>query len=100
MCIRNCMPYIIALIVEILLSTSAYIWCGNMFRWHSFPTICYPNIIQVRKISLIEILLFGKWLMVVLSIDHGKGIPGNRFGGLFIVCQSSPTAAAHLFLYT
>ena len=65
-----------------------------------YSKICYSNIIPVRKIFSIEILLFGKWLMVVPSVDHGNSVPDTRIGGLFRACLSSPTATAHLSLYT
>ena len=58
-----------------------------------YPKICYMNIIPVRTISSIEILLFGRWLMVVLSINHSNSIPDTHVSGLFRACQSSPTAA-------
>ena len=38
--------------------------------------------------------------MVVPSIDHGNSVPDAHVGGLFRTCQSSPTPAAYLSLYT
>ena len=46
-----------------------------------YPKICYTNIIPVRKIFSIEILLFGRWLMVVPTIAHGNSVPDTRVVG-------------------
>ena len=65
-----------------------------------YPKICNSTIILVGRIFSIEILLFGMWLMVVPSIDHGNSVPDTCVCGLYRVCQSYPTDAAHLSLYT
>ena len=48
-----------------------------------YPKIFYPNIILVEKIFSIEILLFGRWLMVVPTIDLGNSVnvPDTRMVG-------------------
>ena len=65
-----------------------------------YRKICYSSVIPVRRSLSVEILLFGRWLMVVPSIDHGNSVPNTRVGGHFRACQSSATGAAHLSLYT
>ena len=46
-----------------------------------------------------EFFLFGRWLMVVPSIDHGNSVPDICVSGLFGACQSSPTAAICLSIF-
>ena len=48
-----------------------------------YPKICYSNIVPIQTIFCIEILLFGRWLMAVPSIDHGNDVPDTRVGELF-----------------
>ena len=42
--------------------------------------ICYTNIIPVRKIFSFQIL-FGRWLMVIPTIDHDNSVPDTRVVG-------------------
>ena len=46
-----------------------------------YPKICYTNINPVRKIFSIEILLIGRWLMVIPTIDQGNSVPDIRVVG-------------------
>ena len=42
---------------------------------------CYTNISPLQRIFSIEILLFGRWLMVVPSIDYSNSVPDTHIGG-------------------
>ena len=74
--------------------------CGNIFGRHSLPGNLVVEYYSGTKNFFLEILLFGRWPMVFPSIDHDNSVPDACVGGLFRVCQRSPTAATHLSLYT
>ena len=74
--------------------------CGNIFRRYSLSkNLLLEYYSGMKEFFSIEILLFGRWLMVVPFIENGNSVPDTHVGGLFRACQSSPTAAAHLSLY-
>ena len=57
------------------------------FLWKYFQSTHYPKISHMNIIPLIifsiVILVFGKLLMVIPSIDHGKRVPDTRAAGFF-----------------
>ena len=55
---------------------------GNILDGTRYPKICYTNTIPLQRIFSIEIILFGRWLLVIPSIDHGNSVPDTHIGGL------------------
>ena len=71
----------------------------NIFGWNSlFGNLLHKYYSGTK--NFLEILLFGRWLIVILLIDYGNSIPHTHVGGLFRACQSFPTAATYLPLCT
>ena len=76
-----------------------YLFLSRKYFWTTPANLLLEYYSGTENFS-IEILLFSRWLMVVPSIDHGNSVPDTCVGGFFRACQSFPTAAAHLSVYT
>ena len=74
--------------------------------WHEIisdgtrPKICYANIIPVRRYFFTEILLFGRWPMVIPSLITATVHLTLALVGSLKEVNSFPTSASHLSLYT
>ena len=91
-------------------------------EYHNYPfftlkvfsdSTCYPknrctNIIPVQIISSNAILLFGRWLMVVASVDHGSNPDFHGKHPIFaqtpssmytVACNLCPLLLIHVNIY-